>query len=80
MSVDLISSLIRDVPDFPKPGILFKDITPVLQDSAGLKASVDLFVQRWQDQGIEKIVGIEPRVPARGAGGLSDGRWLWPGP
>ncbi len=61
MSVDLISSLIRDVPDFPKPGILFKDITPVLQDSAGLKASVDLFVQRWQDQGIEKIVGIESR-------------------
>jgi len=61
MTVELISSLIRDVPDFPKPGILFKDITPVLQDPAGLKASVDLFVQRWQSMGIEKIVGIESR-------------------
>jgi adenine phosphoribosyltransferase len=61
MSVELISSLIRDVPDFPKPGILFKDITPVLQDPAGLKASVDLLVDRWRDLEIEKIIGIESR-------------------
>ncbi|MBJ94157.1 MAG: adenine phosphoribosyltransferase [Rickettsiales bacterium] len=61
MSVELISSLIRDVPDFPKPGILFKDITPVLQDGAGLKASVDLFVERWQGKQVDKIVGIESR-------------------
>ncbi len=61
MPVDLISSLIRDVPDFPKPGILFKDITPVLQDPAGLKASVDLFVEHWRDMGIDKVIGIESR-------------------
>ncbi len=61
MPVDRISSLIRDVPDFPKPGILFKDITPVLQDPAGLKASVDLFVEHWRDMGIDKVIGIESR-------------------
>ena len=61
MTIDIISSLIRDVPDFPKPGILFKDITPVLQDPVGLKASVDLFVDRWRDMDIHKIIGIESR-------------------
>jgi adenine phosphoribosyltransferase len=61
MSAQLISSLIRDVPDFPEPGILFKDITPVLQDAAGLKASVDVLVERWRDKRIDKIIGIESR-------------------
>ncbi len=61
MTIEIISSLIRDVPDFPKPGILFKDITPVLQDPVGLKASVDLFVDRWRDLDIHKIIGIESR-------------------
>jgi adenine phosphoribosyltransferase len=61
MSAELISSLIRDVPDFPQPGILFKDITPVLQDAAGLKASVDVLVERWRDMRIDKIIGIESR-------------------
>jgi len=61
MSIDTITRLIRDVPDFPKPGILFKDITPVLQDAAGLKASVDVFVDRWRDQNIDVVVGIESR-------------------
>ena len=61
MSIDLIRSLIRDVPDFPKPGILFKDITPVLQSPEGLKAVTDLFVERWRDAEIDRIVGIESR-------------------
>ncbi len=61
MSIETITSLIRDVPDFPKPGIIFKDITPIFQDPAGLKASVDLFVDRWRDMRIDKVVGIESR-------------------
>jgi adenine phosphoribosyltransferase len=61
MSLDLIKSLIRDVPDFPKPGIVFKDITPVLQSAEGLAAVTNLFVERWRGMGIEKIVGIESR-------------------
>ncbi len=61
MSVDLIRSLIRDVPDFPKPGIVFKDITPIFQSPEGLRAAVDCFVQRWSDLEVDLIVGIESR-------------------
>ncbi len=61
MPLTLIKSLIRDVPDFPKPGIMFKDITPVLQSPAGLAAATGIFVDHWRDAGIDKIVGIESR-------------------
>jgi adenine phosphoribosyltransferase len=56
-----ITSLIRDIPDFPKPGILFKDITPLLEDAEGFKATIDLFADRYRDENISKIVGIEAR-------------------
>ena len=61
MSIEVIQSLIRDVPDFPKPGIMFKDITPIFQDPEGLKATVDLFTQRLAGQNIDKVIGIESR-------------------
>ncbi len=61
MSVELIQSLIRDIPDFPKPGIVFKDITPIFQDGPGLQAVIELFVERWKDAGIQRVVGIESR-------------------
>lgn len=54
-------SLIRDIPDFPKPGILFRDITPLLADPLALRAITDLLAERYRDQGIQKIVGIESR-------------------
>ncbi len=56
-----VDSLIRTVPDFPLPGILFRDITPLLKDPAGFKAAVDLFVERFRDEEIECVVGIEAR-------------------
>jgi adenine phosphoribosyltransferase len=52
---------IRDVPDFPKPGILFKDITPLLQDAAALRSACDLLAQPFAGRGIELVVGIESR-------------------
>jgi adenine phosphoribosyltransferase len=52
---------VRDVPDFPKPGIVFKDITPILKNGALFRASVDLFLKRCQSQLIDKIVGIDAR-------------------
>jgi len=55
--MDEIKALIRDVPDFPKPGIIFKDITPVLQDPEALAA----LASRNADKNIEGIVGIESR-------------------
>jgi len=57
----LASSLIRDVPDFPKPGILFKDITPVLEDGPAFREVIDLLVADAKMRGAEVIVGIESR-------------------
>jgi adenine phosphoribosyltransferase len=56
-----IESLIRDIPDFPQPGILFRDITPLLGDPQGFKAAVDLFVERYRGRGVEHVVGVEAR-------------------
>jgi adenine phosphoribosyltransferase len=57
----LIERFLRDVPDFPKPGILFKDITPLLQDPAGLKASIDLLEQAVDPSTYDLVCGIESR-------------------
>ena len=56
-----LNKLIRDVPDFPKKGILFKDITTLLEDPKGFKESIDLMVEKYKGQKIDKIVGIESR-------------------
>jgi adenine phosphoribosyltransferase len=53
--------LIRDVPDFPKPGILFRDITPLLGDPKALGEVVDSLAERYKARGITRIVGIESR-------------------
>ncbi len=56
-----LRATIRDVPDFPKKGIVFKDITPVLADPQLFRAVVDLLAARFRDQGVSKVVGIESR-------------------
>ncbi len=56
-----LRSLIRDVPDFPKQGILFRDITPLLQDPEGLKAAVHQLAQCVASERIDYVVGIESR-------------------
>ena len=61
MSVRRLKAAIRDVPDFPKPGIMFKDITPVLKDPKLFRAAVDLFAKRHRDKGIRKIAVIDAR-------------------
>jgi len=61
MSITKIKSAVRDIPDFPKPGILFKDITPVLNDPALFKSAVDLFVERHKKSKLTKIAAIESR-------------------
>ena len=61
MSIEAITALIRDVPDFPKEGIVFKDITPIFQSPDGLKATVDLFVERLAQSNVDKVIGIESR-------------------
>ncbi len=56
-----LDAAIRDVPDFPKPGILFKDITPVLGDATLFKASLDLLAETAGEHQIDKVVGIDAR-------------------
>lgn len=56
-----LAAHIRDIPDFPKPGVVFKDITPLLGDPAGFKATVDGFAAPFEGQRIDKVLGIEAR-------------------
>ena len=53
--------LIRDVPDFPKKGIVFKDITPLLQDGEALRDALERLSSRFEGRGITKVIGIESR-------------------
>ena len=59
-TVDL-KGFVRDIPDFPKQGIVFKDITPLLRDPKAFTAMVDAFVDRWQGRGVTRVAVIESR-------------------
>ena len=59
--VDRLKSMIRDIPDFPKKGILFKDITPLLSDAGEFRRCVDMVAERYRDKKIEMVVGVEAR-------------------
>src|ERR1041384_3171747 len=56
-----LKKLIREVPDFPKPGINFYDITTLLKDADGLKQTIDALVEQYKDKQIDTIIGIESR-------------------
>ena len=56
-----LADTIRDVPDFPKPGILFKDITTLLQDPRAFKKAVDIFTKEYKDKKIDAVVAVESR-------------------
>lgn len=60
-SLDRLRSAIRDVPDFPQPGVVFKDITPVLSDPALMETAMDAMVELAGKQRIDKVVGIDAR-------------------
>lgn len=59
--MDALKSRIRSVPDFPKPGILFYDITTLLRDAEGFRAAIDALAAPYVDKGISLVVGIESR-------------------
>src|SRR5512146_993038 len=59
--MEAVRARIRDVPDFPQKGIVFKDITPVLSDRKLFRQVIDAFVARWKNDRIDKVVGIESR-------------------
>ena len=59
--MDALKARIRNVPDFPKPGILFYDVTTLLRDPEGFKLSIDAMAEPYKDAGISLVVGIESR-------------------
>jgi len=61
MSREDLRALIRDVPDFPKPGILFRDITPLLADADAFRASVEYLAEPFRDQRIDLVAAAEAR-------------------
>jgi adenine phosphoribosyltransferase len=61
VGVDDLKRRIRDIPDFPKPGILFRDITPLLADGRAFCQAIDYIGERYQDKKIDVVVGVEAR-------------------
>jgi adenine phosphoribosyltransferase len=61
MSAEELRAKIREIPDFPKPGILFYDITTLLKDAAAYRESIDLMLEPYVGQGIDIVVGMESR-------------------
>ncbi|AXU96106.1 MAG TPA: adenine phosphoribosyltransferase [Erwinia persicina] len=59
--LELIKNSIKSIPDYPKPGILFRDVTSLLEDPKAFALSIELLVERYRDAGITKVVGTEAR-------------------
>ncbi len=59
--MELIKSRIRDIADFPKPGIVFKDISPLLRDHKALSRTVELLIEPYRNAGIDAVIGMEAR-------------------
>jgi len=57
----LLEKSIRSIPDFPKPGILFRDVTTLIQNKTAFKKSVDLLAKKYKGKKIDKVVGVEAR-------------------
>lgn len=59
--LELIKSSIKSIPNHPKEGIIFRDITSLLEVPAAFKATIDLIVEKYKDQGLTKVIGTESR-------------------
>jgi adenine phosphoribosyltransferase len=60
-TMDSVKQIIRDVPDFPKEGIIFKDITPLLSDSVAFQKTINSLKDRYADKSVDAVVGVEAR-------------------
>ena len=67
MDRSAMQSLIRSIPDFPIPGILFRDVTPLLKDKAGFHAAIDMMSEAYADARVDYVVAIEARGYILGA-------------
>jgi adenine phosphoribosyltransferase len=61
MNIAKLKNTIRSIPDFPKKGIMFRDITTLLQNEKAFRATIDIFAKKYAKKNIQKVVGIESR-------------------
>jgi adenine phosphoribosyltransferase len=61
MSVDSLKTAIRDVPDFPKPGVMFKDITPILGDPDLFRQAIDIYAAQLDGSGVSRLAAVDAR-------------------
>lgn len=61
ISADEVKRLIRDIPDWPEAGVVFRDITPLINDIAGFRATIDAFVEHFAGAHIDRVLGVEAR-------------------
>ncbi|MGR5061833.1 adenine phosphoribosyltransferase [Photobacterium sp. DNB22_13_2] len=57
----LIKNSIKSIPDYPKPGILFRDVTSLMEDPAAYRATMEILIEKYKDKGITKVIGTEAR-------------------
>jgi adenine phosphoribosyltransferase len=67
MMIEMLKAKIRDIPDFPQPGIVFKDITPLLGDAKAFSTTIDILRQRYHGLHVDYVVGVEARGLVLGA-------------
>ena len=60
-TITLIKSSIKSIPDYPKPGIVFRDVTSLMENATAYKAAIQVLVEKYQDMGFTKVVGTEAR-------------------
>jgi adenine phosphoribosyltransferase len=61
VNVDDLPAFIRDIPDFPKPGVVFKDITPLLADVDAFRTTIDAIAEHFEGRPVDRVLGIEAR-------------------
>jgi len=61
VNVDELPAFIRDIPDFPKPGVVFKDITPLLADVDAFRTTIDAIAVHFEGRPVDRVLGIEAR-------------------
>jgi adenine phosphoribosyltransferase len=61
MQADELRDCVRDIPDFPKPGVIFKDITPLLANPEAFRSTIDLIAEHFDGTAIDRVLGVEAR-------------------
>jgi len=61
MDASELRGCVRDIPDFPKPGVIYKDITPLLANSDAFRSTIDLIADHFQDSAVDRVLGVEAR-------------------